>query len=97
MPTVRAMDKCWPSQAASHASSRNALSRRQAALQALGAYPGGLQLGGGVTTENAVEYLDAGASHVIVTSFVFREGQLDEERLAALVRASPGASRALGC
>lgn len=64
------------------------LSRRQAALQALGAYPGGLQLGGGVTTDNAVEYLDAGASHVIVTSLVFRDGRLDEERLAALVRSS---------
>lgn len=59
---------------------------RQAALQALGAYPGGLQLGGGVTDQNAMEWLDAGASHVIVTSFVFREGRLDEERLANLVR-----------
>jgi phosphoribosylformimino-5-aminoimidazole carboxamide ribotide isomerase len=45
-----------------------------------------LQLGGGVTTENAMDYLDAGASHVIVTSFVFREGRLEEDRLKALVR-----------
>lgn len=43
-------------------------------------------MGGGVTTDNAMQYLDAGASHVIVTSFVFREGRLDEERLKALVR-----------
>lgn len=43
-------------------------------------------MGGGVTTANAMEYLDAGASHVIVTSFVFREGRLVEERLAELVR-----------
>ena len=62
------------------------LSCRLAALQALGAYPGGLQLGGGVTDQNATEWLDAGASHVIVTSFVFRDGQLDEDRLASLVR-----------
>ena len=58
-----------------------------AAREALAAYPGGLQLGGGVTIENAAGWLDAGASHVIVTSWVFREGQLDEKRLAALVNA----------
>lgn len=60
---------------------------RAAALGALAAYPGGLQLGGGVTDANAGEYLDGGASHVIVTSFVFREGRLEEDRLAALVAA----------
>jgi phosphoribosylformimino-5-aminoimidazole carboxamide ribonucleotide (ProFAR) isomerase len=59
---------------------------RQTALDALGAWPGGLQMGGGVSTDNARSYLDAGASHVIVTSFVFREGRLDEDRLKALVR-----------
>jgi phosphoribosylformimino-5-aminoimidazole carboxamide ribotide isomerase len=56
-------------------------------LEALGAWPGGLQLGGGVTADNAADWLDAGASHVIVTSYVFREGRLEEERLKALVRA----------
>ncbi len=58
------------------------------ALAALGAYPGGLQYGGGVTEENALRFLEAGASHVIVTSYVFREGRIDFgrlERLAALV------------
>jgi phosphoribosylformimino-5-aminoimidazole carboxamide ribonucleotide (ProFAR) isomerase len=60
--------------------------RRQAALGSLRAWPGGLQLGGGVTTDNAMSWLDAGASHVIVTSFVFREGRLEEDRLKALVR-----------
>ncbi|KAF8069460.1 HISN3 [Scenedesmus sp. PABB004] len=59
---------------------------RQTALEALRAWPGGLQLGGGVSTSNAGDYLDAGASHVIVTSFVFREGRFDEERLDALVK-----------
>ena len=58
---------------------------KKAAMEALAAYPQGMQLGGGVTTENAVEYLDAGASHIIVTSFVFRDGKLDEDRLKSLV------------
>jgi phosphoribosylformimino-5-aminoimidazole carboxamide ribotide isomerase len=58
-----------------------------AAREALRAYPGGLQLGGGVTIENARQYLDAGASHVIVTSWVFREGNIDWERLKKLVTA----------
>ncbi len=65
---------------------------KNAALSALRAYPGGLQLGGGVTDENAAQYLDAGASHVIVTSFVFRDGRLEEDRLASLV-ASVGKKR----
>ena len=39
-----------------------------------------------MTADNAGEYLDAGASHVIVTSYVFREGRLDEDRLRELVR-----------
>ena len=70
---------------------------RDAALGALRAYPGGLHVGGGITAENAAQYLDAGASHVIVTSYVFREGALDESRLDALVRdvaARLGAARA---
>ena len=57
------------------------------ALAALGAYPAGLQVGGGITAENAAEYLDAGASHVIVTSYVFREGRIDYDRLDRLVQA----------
>jgi len=55
-----------------------------AALAALAAYPGGLQLGGGVNLDNAQGWLDAGASHVIVTSWVFRAGRVDFERLAEL-------------
>ncbi len=57
-----------------------------AAKAALAAFPGGLHLGGGVNASNARDWLDAGASHVIVTSWVFREGRLDEERLAELVK-----------
>ncbi len=56
-----------------------------AAREALGAWPGGLQYGGGVTLDNAADWLEAGASQVIVTSWVFREGRLDEERLRNLV------------
>jgi len=65
---------------------------RDAALSALRAYPDGLQYGGGVTAENAAEYLDAGASHVIVTSYVFREGRVDADRLGELI-AAVGADR----
>jgi phosphoribosylformimino-5-aminoimidazole carboxamide ribotide isomerase len=52
---------------------------------ALAAYPGGLQIGGGIHDGNASAWLDAGASHVIVTSWVFRDGRLDADRLARLV------------
>lgn len=52
---------------------------------ALAAYPGGLQIGGGVNAGNARGWLDAGTSHVIVTSWVFREGRVDWARLNQLV------------
>ncbi|KAF3625683.1 hypothetical protein FXO38_29663 [Capsicum annuum] len=55
-----------------------------AATEALHAYPGGLQVGGGIKTENALSYIEEGASHVIVTSYVFNNGQMDLERLKAL-------------
>lgn len=58
----------------------------EAALAALAAYPSGLQVGGGINPQNAARYLDAGASHVIVTSYVFRDGHLDRERLAEMVQ-----------
>ena len=57
----------------------------EAAREALAAFPGGLHLGGGVDAENAKGWLEAGASHVIVTSWVFRDRQLDWERLKRLV------------
>ena len=60
---------------------------RQQALRALRAFPGGMQIGGGITPETAPAYLDAGASHVIVTSYVFRDGQLEEERLEKMIAA----------
>jgi phosphoribosylformimino-5-aminoimidazole carboxamide ribotide isomerase len=57
-----------------------------AALEALAAWPGGLQIGGGITIDNAVAWLEAGAAAVIVTSWVFHDGQADEERLRQLSR-----------
>lgn len=59
-----------------------------AAREALAAWPGGLQLGGGVSAENASEWLDAGAAQVIVTSWVFHGGRVDEERLRRLSAAA---------
>lgn len=60
---------------------------KKQALEALSVYPGGLQVGGGITPANAEEYLSAGASHVIVTSYVFKDGRLHFERLKELVGA----------
>jgi len=56
------------------------------ARSALAAFPGGLQIGGGINAENARAWLDAGASHVIVTSWVFRDGRVDWSRLDELAR-----------
>lgn len=71
---------------------------REAALAAVRAWPGGLQVGGGISLENAAPFLDAGASHVIVTSYVFRDGRLDSDRLEKLVRIGCGKSVTyLGC
>lgn len=58
----------------------------QQAAGALAAYPQGLQIGGGITEENAEVFLKMGASHVIVTSYVFRDGMVDYERLERLSR-----------
>lgn len=60
---------------------------KEQAMQALQTYPGGLQVGGGITPENAGEYLKAGASHVIVTSYVFKDGKIHYDKLERLVDA----------
>ncbi|KAI3920738.1 hypothetical protein MKW98_005564 [Papaver atlanticum] len=59
---------------------------QSAGIEALRAYPGGLQIGGGINSDNALSYLHEGASHVIVTSYVFNNGQMELERLKDLVR-----------
>jgi phosphoribosylformimino-5-aminoimidazole carboxamide ribotide isomerase len=58
----------------------------QAAKQALAAWPGGFQVGGGITIENSQSWLDAGASHVILTSWLFDGPKLDWERVRSLAK-----------
>ena len=60
---------------------------KEQAMLALNAYPGGFQIGGGITAANAKEYIDAGASHVIVTSYVFQDGEVNWSNLEKLVNA----------
>lgn len=58
---------------------------KEQANLALSAWPGGMQIGGGINSENAGEFLDAGASHVIVTSYVFKDGKINEINLQRMV------------
>lgn len=57
------------------------------AKKALGAYPGGLMIGGGMNAENAPAFLEAGASHIIVTSYVFKDGEIQYDNLRKMVAA----------
>ncbi|MBU3917976.1 phosphoribosylformimino-5-aminoimidazole carboxamide ribotide isomerase [bacterium] len=57
----------------------------EAAYDAISAWPGGLQLGGGIDDSNALKWLEIGASAVIVTSYIFRDGKVLEDRLKRLV------------
>ncbi len=59
----------------------------EAAMEALNAWPGGFQLGGGITAENAGKWLKRGAAAVIVTSYVFQDGRIREDRLRKLEKA----------
>lgn len=54
---------------------------KEQAVNALHSYPGGMQVGGGISAENALEFLNAGASHVIVTSYVFKNGVIHYDNL----------------
>jgi len=56
----------------------------EAATGALKAYPGGMQIGGGITKENALKYIEAGAAAIIVTSYIFPNGKFSFERLKAI-------------
>lgn len=56
----------------------------QAATEAVTAWPNGLQLGGGINADNALEWLEKGAEKVIVTSYVFSEGNVHKKRLEKL-------------
>ena len=63
------------------------IATKEQALKALREFPQGLQVGGGITEENALEFINAGASHVVVTSYVFSEGKINYENLKRLVDA----------
>lgn len=57
------------------------------ALSALSAHPGELQIGGGITAQNAADYIKAGASHVIVTSYAFKNGEINFDNIQKLIDA----------
>lgn len=57
------------------------------AKDALKAYPDGLMIGGGINADNAYEFIKAGASHVIVTSYVFKDGIINYDNLDKIVNA----------
>lgn len=59
----------------------------KAAISALKAFPGGMHVGGGLNPDNSKTYLDAGASHVIITSYVFKEGKINWDNLDAMIKA----------
>lgn len=60
---------------------------KRQALLALHTYPGGMQVGGGIHAENAQEFIEAGASHVIVTSYVFKDGKVNYNNLEKILAA----------
>ncbi|OJJ64859.1 hypothetical protein ASPSYDRAFT_140277 [Aspergillus sydowii CBS 593.65] len=61
-----------------------------AAKEALRTWPGGLQVAGGITDENAQYWIDQGADKVIITSFLFPEGQFSLARLQSVLGALGG-------
>ncbi len=68
---------------------KGTLSYEESKMQAKSAlmqYPGGLQIGGGITPQTALEFLEAGASHVIVTSYVFCDGKINYDRLEEMTK-----------
>ncbi|KAI8928287.1 hypothetical protein BC831DRAFT_497491 [Entophlyctis helioformis] len=56
----------------------------EAARAALAAWPKGMQIGGGISIDNAQLWLDAGADKVIVTSWLFPDAKLSIDRLRLL-------------
>jgi len=55
-----------------------------AAKDAVSAWSGGLQLGGGINVKNAGQWLEWGADKVIVTSYIFSNGEIHVDRLQNL-------------
>jgi phosphoribosylformimino-5-aminoimidazole carboxamide ribotide isomerase len=56
------------------------------ALKALKVFPGGMHIGGGINPDNAYKFLDAGASHVIVTSYIFKDGKFNVDNLKIMTK-----------
>ncbi|CAJ0649633.1 8080_t:CDS:2 [Entrophospora sp. SA101] len=56
----------------------------EAAKEALETWPGGLQIGGGITLDNAQEWIDYGADKIILTSYLFPDAKFSFERLKKL-------------
>lgn len=54
---------------------------KQQTYKALNTFPGGMQVGGGIVPENAEQYINSGATHVIVTSYLFDNGILSMKKL----------------
>ncbi|KAK3948797.1 hypothetical protein QBC32DRAFT_245061 [Pseudoneurospora amorphoporcata] len=63
---------------------------KEAALESLKAWPGGLQVGGGITDGNAREWVEAGAEKVIITSYLFPNGKFSQSHLDAVLAALDG-------
>ena len=57
---------------------------KKEAFKAFETFPGGLQIGGGINDKNARDFIEAGASHVIVTSYLFKDGERSKERMESL-------------
>ncbi|KAK4668120.1 Enzyme that catalyzes the fourth step in the histidine pathway [Podospora pseudoanserina] len=63
---------------------------RTAAIESLAAWPNNLQIGGGINETNAQEWINLGASKVIITSYLFPNGAFSQERLDKVLVALGG-------
>ncbi|MBT3539096.1 phosphoribosylformimino-5-aminoimidazole carboxamide ribotide isomerase [bacterium] len=56
-------------------------------IEALKTFPQDFQVGGNINSDNAQEFINAGASHIIVTSYIFKDNKLSPLRLQRLMSA----------
>ncbi|KAI9826660.1 MAG: Enzyme that catalyzes the fourth step in the histidine pathway [Thelocarpon impressellum] len=59
----------------------------EAARDALRAWKGGLQIGGGISESTAAEWINWGAEKVIITSYLFPRGKFSMDRLRSVLAA----------
>ncbi|RFU27409.1 hypothetical protein B7463_g8941, partial [Scytalidium lignicola] len=62
----------------------------EACREALKEWVSGLQVGGGVTDQNARKWIEEGAEKVIITSFLFPGGKFSQERLDGVLASLGG-------